>query len=105
MRIPFQSGFDSSLFWVWKTARLPYRPVLSGKHERRVMLCVPLPLQTFDSLSCNSNEELEQLQLEMMDLRQEVRRLKVKPILGAGFFWLVPSAVVLREGNGVACPS
>ncbi|KGL98512.1 Syntaxin-binding protein 4, partial [Charadrius vociferus] len=31
---------------------------------------------TFDSLSCNSNEELEQLQLEMMDLRQEVRRLK-----------------------------
>ncbi|KFP77948.1 Syntaxin-binding protein 4, partial [Apaloderma vittatum] len=30
----------------------------------------------FDSLSCNSNEELEQLQLEMMDLRQEVRRLK-----------------------------
>ncbi|KFQ29188.1 Syntaxin-binding protein 4, partial [Mesitornis unicolor] len=32
--------------------------------------------QTFDSLSCNGNEELEQLQLEMMDLRQEVRRLK-----------------------------
>ncbi|KFQ27093.1 Syntaxin-binding protein 4, partial [Merops nubicus] len=31
---------------------------------------------TFDSLSCNSSEELEQLQLEMMDLRQEVRRLK-----------------------------
>ncbi|NXH11849.1 STXB4 protein, partial [Bucco capensis] len=31
---------------------------------------------TFDSLSCNSNEELEQLQLEMMELRQEVRRLK-----------------------------
>ncbi|NXJ44435.1 STXB4 protein, partial [Ciconia maguari] len=31
---------------------------------------------TFDSLSCNGNEELEQLQLEMMDLRQEVRRLK-----------------------------
>ncbi|NXO04758.1 STXB4 protein, partial [Rhinopomastus cyanomelas] len=30
----------------------------------------------FDSLSCNGNEELEQLQLEMMDLRQEVRRLK-----------------------------
>ncbi|NXV23933.1 STXB4 protein, partial [Cepphus grylle] len=31
---------------------------------------------TFDSLSCNGNEELEQLQLEMMDLRQEVQRLK-----------------------------
>ncbi|NXE08792.1 STXB4 protein, partial [Lophotis ruficrista] len=31
---------------------------------------------TFDSLSCNGNEELEQLQLEMMDLRKEVRRLK-----------------------------
>ncbi|NWX22472.1 STXB4 protein, partial [Aegotheles bennettii] len=32
--------------------------------------------QGFDSLNCNGNEELEQLQLEMMDLRQEVRRLK-----------------------------
>ncbi|XP_010216605.1 PREDICTED: syntaxin-binding protein 4-like [Tinamus guttatus] len=31
---------------------------------------------TFDSLHCNGNEELEQLQLEMTDLRQEVRRLK-----------------------------
>ncbi|NWT45945.1 STXB4 protein, partial [Chroicocephalus maculipennis] len=31
---------------------------------------------TFDSLSCNGNEELEQLQLEMVVLRQEVRRLK-----------------------------
>ncbi|XP_010295651.1 PREDICTED: syntaxin-binding protein 4-like, partial [Phaethon lepturus] len=31
---------------------------------------------TFDALSCNGNEELEQLQLEVMDLRQEVRRLK-----------------------------
>ncbi|NXP10779.1 STXB4 protein, partial [Thinocorus orbignyianus] len=31
---------------------------------------------TFDLLSCNGNEDLEQLQLEMMDLRQEVRRLK-----------------------------
>ncbi|KFP07942.1 Syntaxin-binding protein 4, partial [Calypte anna] len=30
----------------------------------------------FDSLNCNGNEELEQLQLEMVDLRQEVRRLK-----------------------------
>ncbi|XP_013817123.2 syntaxin-binding protein 4-like [Apteryx mantelli] len=29
-----------------------------------------------DSLSCNGNEELEQLQLEMTDLRREVRRLK-----------------------------
>ncbi|NXI01106.1 STXB4 protein, partial [Pachycephala philippinensis] len=31
---------------------------------------------TFDSLNCNGNEDLEQLQLEMMDLRHEVRRLK-----------------------------
>ncbi|KFV15968.1 Syntaxin-binding protein 4, partial [Pterocles gutturalis] len=31
---------------------------------------------TFDSPNCNGTEELEQLQLEMMDLRQEVRRLK-----------------------------
>uniref|UniRef100_A0ACB8FJM6 Uncharacterized protein n=1 Tax=Sphaerodactylus townsendi TaxID=933632 RepID=A0ACB8FJM6_9SAUR len=31
---------------------------------------------TFDSISCNDSEELEQLQLEMMELRQEVRRLK-----------------------------
>ncbi|NXY18291.1 STXB4 protein, partial [Atrichornis clamosus] len=31
---------------------------------------------TFDSLHCNGNEDLEQLQLEMMDLRHEVRRLK-----------------------------
>ncbi|XP_010011163.1 PREDICTED: syntaxin-binding protein 4-like, partial [Nestor notabilis] len=36
---------------------------------------------TFDSLSCNGNEELDQLQLETMDLRQEVRRLKVEPLL------------------------
>ncbi|NXK47034.1 STXB4 protein, partial [Chauna torquata] len=31
---------------------------------------------TLDSPSCNGSEELEQLQLEMTDLRQEVRRLK-----------------------------
>ncbi|NXH87934.1 STXB4 protein, partial [Edolisoma coerulescens] len=31
---------------------------------------------TFDSLNCNGNEDPEQLQLEMMDLRHEVRRLK-----------------------------
>ncbi|NXY61158.1 STXB4 protein, partial [Callaeas wilsoni] len=31
---------------------------------------------TFDSLNCNGNEDLEQLQLEMSDLRHEVRRLK-----------------------------
>ncbi|NWV92079.1 STXB4 protein, partial [Machaerirhynchus nigripectus] len=31
---------------------------------------------TFDSLNCNGNEDLEQLQLEMTDLRHEVRRLK-----------------------------
>ncbi|NXM33667.1 STXB4 protein, partial [Oxyruncus cristatus] len=31
---------------------------------------------TFDSLNCSGNEDLEQLQLEMTDLRHEVRRLK-----------------------------
>ncbi|NXD49262.1 STXB4 protein, partial [Corvus moneduloides] len=31
---------------------------------------------TFDSVNCNGNEDLEQLQLEMTDLRHEVRRLK-----------------------------
>ncbi|NWV76174.1 STXB4 protein, partial [Dasyornis broadbenti] len=31
---------------------------------------------TFDALNCNGNEDLEQLQLEMTDLRHEVRRLK-----------------------------
>ncbi|XP_072205410.1 syntaxin-binding protein 4-like [Excalfactoria chinensis] len=31
---------------------------------------------TLDSLSCNGSEEMEQLQMEMTDLRQEVRRLK-----------------------------
>ncbi|NWQ63644.1 STXB4 protein, partial [Neopipo cinnamomea] len=31
---------------------------------------------TFDSLNCNGNEDLEQLQLEVTDLRHEVRRLK-----------------------------
>ncbi|TFK07450.1 insulin protein enhancer protein ISL-2-like [Platysternon megacephalum] len=31
---------------------------------------------TFDSVSCTDGEELEQLQLEMTDLRQEVQRLK-----------------------------
>ncbi|NWR44129.1 STXB4 protein, partial [Regulus satrapa] len=31
---------------------------------------------TFDSLNCDGNEDLEQLQLEMRDLRHEVRRLK-----------------------------
>ncbi|NXP67484.1 STXB4 protein, partial [Chloropsis cyanopogon] len=31
---------------------------------------------TFDSLNCNGSEDLEQLQLEMRDLRHEVRRLK-----------------------------
>ncbi|KFV74440.1 Syntaxin-binding protein 4, partial [Dryobates pubescens] len=35
-------------------------------------------LQTLDSLSCTSSEELEQLQLETLDLRHEVRRLKVE---------------------------
>ncbi|NWY73707.1 STXB4 protein, partial [Erithacus rubecula] len=31
---------------------------------------------TFDSLNCNGSEDLEQLQLEMRDLRHEVHRLK-----------------------------
>ncbi|KAI1233931.1 hypothetical protein IHE44_0004384, partial [Lamprotornis superbus] len=31
---------------------------------------------TFDSLNCDGNEDLEQLQLEMRDLRHEIRRLK-----------------------------
>ncbi|NXJ07187.1 STXB4 protein, partial [Odontophorus gujanensis] len=31
---------------------------------------------TLDSLNCNGSEEMEQLQLEMTDLRQEVQRLK-----------------------------
>ncbi|NWW65959.1 STXB4 protein, partial [Ifrita kowaldi] len=31
---------------------------------------------TLDSVNCNGNEDLEQLQLEMTDLRHEVRRLK-----------------------------
>ncbi|KAH0631790.1 hypothetical protein JD844_019598 [Phrynosoma platyrhinos] len=35
-----------------------------------------LLLQTSDSISCTDSEELEQLQLETADLRQEVRRLK-----------------------------
>lgn len=44
-----------------------------------------LSLQTFDSVNCDGNEDLEQLQLEMTDLRHEVRRLKVEPRLGADF--------------------
>lgn len=44
---------------------------------------LPSAPQTLDSLSCNGSEELEQLQLEMTDLRQEVRRLKVDPLLPA----------------------
>uniref|UniRef100_A0A8B9DF52 PDZ domain-containing protein n=1 Tax=Anser cygnoides TaxID=8845 RepID=A0A8B9DF52_ANSCY len=61
---------------------------------------------TLDSLSCNGSEELEQLQLEMTDLRQEVRRLKVEPLLPAdpsagAFCW---HSLVIWEGCGVACP-
>lgn len=41
-------------------------------------MSLSLSLQTFDSLSCNGSEDLEQLQLEMRDLRHEVRRLKVQ---------------------------
>lgn len=63
-----------------------------------------LSLQTFDSLNCNGNEDLEQLQLEMRDLRHEVRRLKVEPPLRADFLAGCP-AVALHGGNGVACPS
>lgn len=61
-------------------------------------------MQTFDSLNCNGNEDLEQLQLEMRDLRHEVRRLKVEPPLRADFL-AGCSAVAPRGGNGVACPS
>lgn len=48
-------------------------------------MSLSLSLQTFDSLNCNGNEDLEQLQLEMRDLRHEVRRLKVEPPLRADF--------------------
>lgn len=69
-------------------------------------LTLPSALQTLDSLSCNGSEELEQLQLEMTDLRQEVRRLKVEPVLPAdpstgAFCW---HSLVVWEGCGVACP-
>lgn len=75
-----------------------------------MVLTLPSAPQTLDSLSCNGSEELEQLQLEMTDLRQEVRRLKVEPLLSAdplagAFCWhslVVWEAVrwpVLTEGS------
>ncbi|NXN27353.1 STXB4 protein, partial [Nycticryphes semicollaris] len=58
-------------------AGLDSSSVLFTQHEVASLLDTSaFQSPTFDSLSCNGNEELEQLQLEMMDLRQEVRRLK-----------------------------
>ncbi|KFO93985.1 Syntaxin-binding protein 4, partial [Buceros rhinoceros silvestris] len=58
-------------------AGLDSNSVLFTQHEVASLLDTSaFHSPTFDSLSCNGNEELEQLQLEMMDLRQEVRRLK-----------------------------
>lgn len=69
------------------------------------VMSLSLSLQTLDSLTCNGNEDLEQLQLEMRDLRHEVRRLKVEPPLSEQISWLGCSAVALHGGGGVACPS
>ncbi|KFM00950.1 Syntaxin-binding protein 4, partial [Aptenodytes forsteri] len=58
-------------------AGLDSNSMLFTQHEVASLLDISaFHSPTFDSLSCNDNEELEQLQLEMMDLRQEVRRLK-----------------------------
>ncbi|KFP27476.1 Syntaxin-binding protein 4, partial [Colius striatus] len=58
-------------------AGLDSKSVLFTQHEVASLLDTSaFHSPTFDSLSCNGNGELEQLQLEMMDLRQEVRRLK-----------------------------
>uniref|UniRef100_A0A8C8A805 PDZ domain-containing protein n=1 Tax=Otus sunia TaxID=257818 RepID=A0A8C8A805_9STRI len=58
-------------------AGLDSHSVLFTQHEVASLLDTSaFHSPTFDSLSCNGNEDLEQLQLEMMDLRQEVRRLK-----------------------------
>ncbi|CAM9520159.1 unnamed protein product [Bubo scandiacus] len=58
-------------------AGLDSHSVLFTQHEVASLLDTSaFHSPTFETLSCNGNEELEQLQLEMMDLRQEVRRLK-----------------------------
>nr|XP_028562516.1 syntaxin-binding protein 4-like isoform X1 [Podarcis muralis] len=58
-------------------AGLNSNSVLFTQHEVATLLDTSaFHSLTFDSVSCNDSEELEQLQLEMTDLRQEVRRLK-----------------------------
>ncbi|EOA96787.1 Syntaxin-binding protein 4, partial [Anas platyrhynchos] len=58
-------------------ASLDSSSVLFTQHEVATLLDTSaFHSPTLDSLSCNGSEELEQLQLEMTDLRQEVRRLK-----------------------------
>ncbi|NWZ18561.1 STXB4 protein, partial [Asarcornis scutulata] len=58
-------------------AGLDSSSVLFTQHEVATLLDTSaFHSPTLDSLSCNGSEELEQLQLEMTDLRQEVRRLK-----------------------------
>ncbi|XP_060116999.1 syntaxin-binding protein 4-like [Heteronotia binoei] len=58
-------------------AGLDSNSVLFTQHEVAMLLDTSaFHSLTFDSVSCNDSEELEQLQLEMMELRQEVRRLK-----------------------------
>ncbi|XP_077172116.1 syntaxin-binding protein 4-like isoform X2 [Paroedura picta] len=58
-------------------AGLDSNSVLFTQHEVATLLDTSaFHSLTFDSVSCNDSEELEQLQMEMLDLRQEVRRLK-----------------------------
>ncbi|XP_044301507.1 syntaxin-binding protein 4-like [Varanus komodoensis] len=58
-------------------ASLSSSSVLFTQHEVATLLDTSaFHSLTCDSISCNDNEELEQLQLETADLRQEVRRLK-----------------------------
>ncbi|XP_069726231.1 syntaxin-binding protein 4-like isoform X4 [Phaenicophaeus curvirostris] len=58
-------------------AGLDASSVLFTEHEVATLLDTSaFHSLTADSLGCNDNEELERLHLEMMELRQEVRRLK-----------------------------
>ncbi|KAJ6659791.1 hypothetical protein lerEdw1_018507, partial [Lerista edwardsae] len=58
-------------------AGLDSNSILFTQHEVATLLDTSaFHSLTFDSVSCNDSEDLEQLQLEMSDLRQEVRRLK-----------------------------
>ncbi|XP_067407360.1 syntaxin-binding protein 4-like isoform X2 [Emydura macquarii macquarii] len=60
-----------------KEAGLDANSVLFTQHEVASLLDTSaFHSLTFDSISCTDGEELEQLQLEMTDLRQEVQRLK-----------------------------